>query len=106
MGWLGLRRPRGSAPHEGSSAPPDPGGPRLLAREARYELAASITSFLVDNDLDVSPTNLLLAHGAFSGRNPRPARQILPQAQTAEGLSQHWPNAPYPLQARDRQSAP
>ena len=91
LGWLGLRHPRGSAPDEGS-APPDPGAPRLLAREARYELAASITSFLVDNDLDVSPTNLLLAHGAFSGRNPRLARQILAQAQTAEGISQKWLN--------------
>ena len=92
LGWLGLRRRRGSAPPEGSSAPPDPGGPRLLAREARYELAASITSFLVDNDLDVSPTNLLLAHGAFSGRNPRLARQIVAQAQTAEGITQKWLN--------------
>src|SRR3546814_18747778 len=59
---------------------------------ARYELAASITSFLVDNDLDGSPANLLLAHGAFSGRNPRLARQILAQAQTAEGISQKWLN--------------
>src|SRR3546814_1882078 len=38
--------------------------------------------------LYVSPANLLLAHGAFSGRNPRLARQILAQAQTAEGISQ------------------
>lgn len=91
LGWLGLRNARGSAPDEGS-APPDSGGPRHMAREARYELAASITSFLVDNDLDVSPTNLLLAHGAFSGRNPRLARQILAQAQTAEGISQKWLN--------------
>ncbi|HWV60778.1 MAG TPA: diguanylate cyclase [Sphingopyxis sp.] len=91
LGWLGLRHARGSAP-DGGLAPPDPGRPRHLAREARYELAASITSFLVDNDLDVSPTNLLLAHGAFSGRNPRLARQIVAQAQTAEGISQKWLN--------------
>src|SRR3546814_16299717 len=77
LGWLGLRRPRGSAPHEGSSAPPDPGGPRFLAREARYELAASITSFLVDNDPDVSPANLLLAPGPFSGRNPRDRKSVV-----------------------------
>lgn len=91
LGWLGLRHARGSAP-DGSLAPPDSGGPRHLAREARYELAASITSFLVDNDLDVSPTNLLLAHGAFSGRNPRLARQIVAQAQSAEGITQKWLN--------------
>src|SRR3546814_20430933 len=89
---VGLRHARGRARQERASGPPDPGGLGLLAREASYELAASITSFLVDNDLDVSPTNLLLAHGAFSGRNPRLARQILAQAQTAEGISQKWLN--------------
>ena len=64
LGWLGLRRAGGDA-SDGGHRPPDPGGPRDLAREARYELAASITSFLVDNDLEVSPANLLIAHGAF-----------------------------------------
>ena len=91
LGWLGLRNSRG-APPEGSHAPPDGGGPYDLARQARYELAASITSFLVDNDLDVSPTNLVLAHSAFSGRNPRLARQIVAQAQSAEGINQKWLN--------------
>jgi diguanylate cyclase len=85
LGWLGLRHSRGAAPDAGD-APPD------RARAARYELVASITSFLVDNDLDVSPANLLLAHGAFSGRNPRLARQIVAQAQTPEGISQTWLN--------------
>ena len=91
LGWLGLRHSRGGAPDEGG-APPDGGGPRDRARAARYELAASITSFLVDNDLDVSPANLLLAHGAFSGGNPRLARQIVAQAQTPQGISQQWLN--------------
>lgn len=91
LGWLGLRGARG-APHEGGDAPPDGGEPRNYARQARYELAASITSFLVDNDLDVSPANLLLAHSAFSGRNPRLARQIVAQAQSAGGINQTWLN--------------
>ena len=91
LGWLGLRNSRG-APSEGGHAPPDDARPYDLARQARYELAASITSFLVDNDLDVSPTNLLLAHSAFSGRNPRLARQIVAQAQSAEGINQAWLN--------------
>lgn len=91
LGWLGLRNARG-APPEGGHAPPSGTGPYDLARQARYELAASITSFLVDNDLDVSPTNLLLAHSAFSGRNPRLARQIVAQAQSAEGITQTWLN--------------
>jgi len=91
LGWLGLRHARGDAP-DASHAPPDGDGSRNLAREARYELAASITSFLVDNDLDVSPTNLLLAHAAFSGRNPRLARQIVARAQSGDGISQKWLN--------------
>ena len=84
LGWLGLRQSRG-APPEGGHAPPFD-----LVRQARYELAASITSFLVDNDLDVSPANLLLAHSAFSGRNPRLARQVIAQAQSADGIHQKW----------------
>lgn len=91
LGWLGLRNARG-APSEGGHAPPDDGGPRDPARQARYELAASITSFLVDNDLDVSPANLVLAHSAFSGKNPRLARQIIAQAQSADGINQKWLN--------------
>ncbi len=47
-------------------------------------------AFLVDNDLDVSPTNLLLAHGAFSGSNPHLARQISMRSQSPEGVSQRW----------------
>ncbi len=89
MGWLGLRRSRGDASDSGYP-PPDPGGSRDLAREARYELAASITSFLVDNDLEISPANLLIAHGAFSGRNPRLARQVVAQAQSPQGITQKW----------------
>ncbi|WP_294029102.1 diguanylate cyclase [Sphingopyxis sp.] len=89
LGWLGFRQTRGDGPDAGH-APPGSDGLRNLAREARYELAASITSFLVDNDLDVSPANLLLAHSAFSGRNPRLARQIIAQAQRPEGISQKW----------------
>ncbi len=91
LGWLGLRNSRG-APPEGGHAPPNGAGPYDLARQARYELAASITSFLVDNDLDVSPANLLLAHSAFSGRNPGLARQIVAQAQSADGINQNWLN--------------
>ena len=39
--------------------------------------------FLIDNDLEVTPANLLLAHSAFSGNNPRLARQIT--ARTGNG---------------------
>lgn len=49
-------------------------------------------AFLVDNDLDVSPANLLLAYGAFSGTNPHLARQIASRSQSPEGISQQWLN--------------
>lgn len=59
-------------------------------REAQRELAATIMSFLIDHDLDVTPNNLLIAHSAFSGINPRLARRIAEQAQTEEGITQRW----------------
>jgi diguanylate cyclase len=40
----------------------------------------------------VTPANLLLAHSAFSGKNPRLARQIIAQAQSADGINQKWLN--------------
>lgn len=89
LDWLGLRNPRSEAPTDGH---PPPGAERSrdLARHARRELANAIMSFLLDHDLDISQTNLSLAHGAFSGINPRLARQIAAQAQTAEGITQQW----------------
>jgi diguanylate cyclase len=91
LDWLGLRHAR-SSPPAGRHAPPDGGGPRDLAQLARHQLIGTIMAFLVDNDLDVSPANLLLAHAAFSGRNPHLARQITSRSQSPEGISQQWLN--------------
>lgn len=82
LGWLGLRG--------NSSASGQERGARNLSRLARHQLIDTIMAFLVDNDLDVSPANLLLAHGAFSGANPHLARQIAIRSQSAEGVSQRW----------------
>ena len=49
-------------------------------------------AFLVDNDLDVSPANLLLAHAAFSGMNPHLARRITARSQSPDGITQQWLN--------------
>ncbi len=89
LDWLGLRHSRGSPP-AGRHAPPDGGGTRDLAQLARHQLIGTIMAFLVDNDLDVSPANLLLAHAAFSGKNPHLARQITTRSQSPEGISQQW----------------
>lgn len=91
LDWLGLRRGQGAS-LAGRNAPPDGGGPRDLARLARHQLIGTIMAFLVDNDLDVSPGNLLIAHAAFSGMNPPLARQITARSQSAEGITQQWLN--------------
>jgi len=84
LGWLGLRA-RSGAYEDG--APP---GSRNLVREAREQLLGAVTSFLLTHDLDISPANLLIAHSAFSGINPRLARQIAARSQAPEGITQQW----------------
>ncbi|ALC11681.1 GGDEF domain-containing protein [Sphingopyxis sp. 113P3] len=86
LGWLGLRRPRSDAP--ASSDAPDPDG----VLQARRALVAAIGGFLIEHDLEVSPANLLIAHSAFSGRNPQLARQIARRSQSREGVTQQWIN--------------
>ncbi|WP_432767580.1 MAG: GGDEF domain-containing protein [Sphingopyxis sp.] len=87
--WLGLHRSEGEASRRGAP-PPGPDESRDLARGARRELAETISYFLIDNGLDVSPANLLLAHSAFSGSNPQLARQIAARAKSADGITQQW----------------
>ena len=50
----------------------------------------AISAFLVDNDLEVSPDNLLAAFGAFSGSNPRLGRRITARLNAGEPISQQW----------------
>jgi diguanylate cyclase len=85
LGWLGLRAKNGA--YEGSEAPP---GTRNFVRETREQLLGAMTSFLLNHDLDISPANLLVAHSAFSGINPRLARQIAARSQSNEGITQQW----------------
>lgn len=91
LDWLGLRRTHGALP-AGRHAPPDGGGTRNLAQLARHQLISTIMAFLIDNDLEVSSSNLILAHAAFSGKNPLLARQITTRSQSANGISQQWLN--------------
>lgn len=89
LGWMGLRHSRGGAIRSGEDAP-DPGGANNRSGQARSELVEAIGHFLIDNDLEVSPANLVIAHGAFSGSNPQLARQIATRAQSPEGVTQLW----------------
>jgi diguanylate cyclase len=44
----------------------------------------------MDHDLEISPDNLLAAHGAFSGSNPGLARQITAKLQAGDKIAQEW----------------
>lgn len=70
---------------------PAPGSAGLdVGKETRRQLLDAITSFLFDNALEVSPDNLLAAHGAFSGGNPRLARKISAQVEQGASITQDW----------------
>ena len=91
LDWLGLRRVHTlSDAGQPPASPPGDAGVRDLAREVRHQLAEAIMAFLLDNDLEISPANLVLAHGAFSGANPGLERQIVTRARSAKGVTQPW----------------
>ena len=74
-------RPAGTC---GDDAPPGPG------RAARRELLDRIADFLVRHDLDVSPSNLVLAQAAFSGADLTLAGRIAEQERTGQTINQAW----------------
>jgi diguanylate cyclase len=82
--WLGRRTTR-----SGDSAATPPAKADLL-KQGRRELLAVICDFLLDHDLEITPDNLLAAHGAFAGGNPSLARQIVAKLNAAEKISQEW----------------
>lgn len=89
LDWLGIRQSRHGDPASGS-APPDARGSPDPGRQTRRKLADAIMSFLLDNNLEISPANLTLAHSVFSGTNPPLARQIASRAESADGITQQW----------------
>lgn len=92
LGWLGLRNSKADSRPDKSAAAKsaNQGKAGDLTRLARRQLVEAISSFLLDNDLEVSPANLLTAHGAFSGIDPRLARQIASRAHAGEQITQEW----------------
>jgi diguanylate cyclase len=86
LGWLGRRNGQAPVP----AAPVAAAGQGDLVKQGRRLLIDAIGDFLVANDLEVSPDNLLAAHGAFSGGNPRLARQIAAKLQAGDKISQEW----------------
>ena len=91
LGWLGLRGSRSQAPaaEAAPAAQPAKAAPNLL-RQARSQLLESVSMFLLDHDLAVTADNLLAAHSAFSGANPRLARQIATRINLGQPITQEW----------------
>ena len=57
----------------------------------RRDLLETISTFLLDNELAVNPTNLALAWQAFSGASPSLFRRIARQSPASgEPITQHW----------------
>jgi diguanylate cyclase len=89
LGWLGRRGNAAKA----SAAPASAGtGTASLdvGKETRRQLMDAITAFLFDNDLEITSANLLAAHGAFSGDNPRLTRQLRSRMEAEGGIDQEW----------------
>jgi diguanylate cyclase len=75
---------------DGQQVSEDLSGRKSTMREARSELLNNISSFLLDHDLEVTATNLVLVHGALSGENRRLARAIVARVNAGEAVTQHW----------------
>ena len=92
--WLGFgnsgSKDRAAPTHYGHGNGGGGGPIHEDALEARSWLLESISSFLLEHDLDISPDNLLAAHNAFSGMNPRLARQIASRIESGQEVTQQW----------------
>jgi diguanylate cyclase len=89
LGWLGFRGSRGG--NKGAAAPSgSDGAGGNIFQQARAHLLDEIGAFLLAYELDVTPNNLLAAHGAFSGANPGLARQIAQRVAGGIGVTQQW----------------
>ena len=89
LGWLGFKAGRAETTKGDASSTPANSAPNLL-RQARSQLLEAVSRFLLDNDLAVTPDNLLAAHSAFSGTNPHLARQIASRVKAGEPITQEW----------------
>jgi diguanylate cyclase len=83
LGWLGRR----SSDRVDSS---QANGGTPVFEQARRDLLDEITSFLLRHRLEVTPDNLAIAHGAFSGSNPGLARQIAQRVRAGLDITQEW----------------
>jgi len=78
----------GRSRETGADTPAKPAG--NPGKQARRELLAQINDFLLDNDLDVSPQNLLAAHAIFSGADLDLGRKVTERQVAGEKVNQQW----------------
>ncbi len=90
LGWLGIRGSRGGNKGDGSASGGNGHAPGNIFQQARRHLLDEMASFLLAYELDVTPNNLIAAHGAFSGANPGLARQIAQRIAAGLGITQQW----------------
>ncbi len=90
LGWLGLRRHASELDMVDSSAEAAALTPQERGRGLRRRLVEAIGEFLVDHDLEITPHNLAIAHGAVSGLNPRLMRKITSQRTAGTTITQDW----------------
>ncbi len=88
LGWLGLRGGRGTGSANGAAVAGQGAG--NVFQQARRHLLDEIATFLLTYELDVTPNNLLTAHGAFSGSNPALARKIAQHVTAGLAITQEW----------------
>jgi diguanylate cyclase len=85
LGWLGSR-------HSGDeTSAPGPGAnteDRHLS--ARHHVLNEIAAFLLDHGLEISPDNLVVAHGIASGSNPGLARKVMQRLADGGTVTQAW----------------
>lgn len=94
FGWLRKLSGRlaedsqGNGPSNTSPATPS----RSPFQEARADLLARISNFLLDNDLDVTAENLALVQRAFSGADLVLARELAKRETEQMPITQDWLN--------------
>jgi diguanylate cyclase len=93
VGFLGFGRKRSEF---GDAIETDAHADRARVRDAaageREQLLEDISDFLLDNQLDVTPDNLFLAHQAMSGSHAGLAEQVMQRQISREEITADWLN--------------
>lgn len=90
LGRLRLRGSRNATASLAQQSAPKTGPADDILQQGRRRLLDEISGFLLSHKLEVTPNNLLAAHGAFSGSNPALARKIAQRVAAGLDITQAW----------------